>query len=98
GTVTEGRPAVTDVVLAPAAAEATSLGAGAGAPGVAAAGDDPAGAGHAAVAGVDAPLSEAELLRLAASLEASSEHPLADAIVRSAKERGVEPGAVEGFA
>src|SRR5690606_37969553 len=51
GTVTEGRPAVTDVVVLP---------------------------------GVD----EAELLWLAGSLEASSEHPLAEAIVQRASEAG----------
>src|SRR6266700_1677646 len=38
-----------------------------------------------------------EILRLAASVERSSEHPLADAIVRSAKERNLEPGKVEQF-
>jgi len=70
GTVTEGRPAVTDVVVAPGWA----------------------------VSGMGATSLETELLRLAASLEATSEHPLADAIVRSAKERGLELGAIEGFA
>ncbi len=40
---------------------------------------------------------EAELLRLAASLERASEHPLADAIVRGAQERGIEATEVEGF-
>jgi Cu+-exporting ATPase len=66
GTVTAGRPAVTDVVLAP------------GAPGISRSADD--------------------LLRLTASLETSSEHPLADAIVRHAREdRGLALDPVDGF-
>src|SRR5262249_23324462 len=40
---------------------------------------------------------ETELLRLAASVERASEHPLADAIVRAARERGLELSQVEGF-
>src|SRR4030088_2846759 len=40
---------------------------------------------------------EDKILRLAASVERSSEHPLADAIVRSAKERDLELGKVEAF-
>jgi len=64
GTVTEGRPTVTDLVLAPAARGAWT---------------------------------EDSLLRLAASLEAGSEHPLADAIVRQARDRGVELAEAEGF-
>ena len=38
---------------------------------------------------------EAEMLRLTASLEARSEHPLADAIVRAAEARGITLSAVE---
>ena len=45
------------------------------------------------VAGID----EAELLRLTASLERSSEHPLAAAIVRAANERALPLAAVEAF-
>jgi len=45
-------------------------------------------------AGVD----EAELLRLAAALERSSEHPLGAAIVAAAGERGLAPGAAADFA
>jgi len=40
---------------------------------------------------------EAEILRLAASVEQASEHPLADAIVRAAKERQVALSKVENF-
>ena len=38
-----------------------------------------------------------ELLRLAASVERASEHPLGDAIVQAAKERGLELGVVADF-
>ena len=41
--------------------------------------------------------TEAEVLRLAASVERSSEHPLADAIVNKAKERGIQTTAVQDF-
>jgi P-type Cu+ transporter len=62
GTVTEGRPTVTDVVAAP---EGTH--------------------------------DEAALLRLVASLETLSEHPLADAIVRRAKDDGLALATPEAF-
>jgi len=39
----------------------------------------------------------AEIVRLAASVERASEHPLADAIVQAAKERHLELGKVEDF-
>lgn len=42
-------------------------------------------------------LDEAEFLRLVASLEAASEHPLAEAVVRFADERGVDRVQPEGF-
>ncbi len=42
-------------------------------------------------------LVETEFLRLTASLERSSEHPLAEAIVRSANERGLSLEPVEDF-
>ncbi len=40
---------------------------------------------------------EAELLRLAASLESRSEHPIAAGIVRSAREKGLNPPTPEDF-
>ncbi|HTU53447.1 MAG TPA: heavy metal translocating P-type ATPase [Acetobacteraceae bacterium] len=61
GTLTEGKPRVTRIVLAPG-------------------------------------FAEAELLRLAASLERSSEHPLAAAIVRAAGERGIVVAEAQDFA
>ena len=60
GTLTEGRPAVTEIVAAD---------------------------------GVD----ETELLRLAAGLERGSEHPLAEAIVAAAGERGIELAEASDF-
>jgi P-type Cu+ transporter len=44
-------------------------------------------------AGID----EAELLRLAASLEVSSQHPLGAAVVTAAQQRGLKLAAVDGF-
>jgi Cu+-exporting ATPase len=41
--------------------------------------------------------ADTDLLRLAASVERASEHPLADAIVRSAKERNLDLGKVDEF-
>jgi Cu2+-exporting ATPase len=52
--------------------------------------------GQPALAGVSA-ADETELLRLAASVEADSEHPLARAIVAGAEARGIEPSPVSGF-
>lgn len=62
GTVTEGRPTVTDVVLAPGAS-----------------------------------YTDGEMLRLVASLERSSEHPLADAIVAHAADRGLALDTASSF-
>ena len=42
-------------------------------------------------------VSEDELLRLAASVERSSEHPIATAIVEGARERGIEPLTTQEF-
>jgi Cu+-exporting ATPase len=53
------------------------------------------------VSGAEAGVSQEELLRLAASAERGSEHPLGEAIVRSAREKGLrlsEPAAFEGIA
>ena len=59
GTITEGKPVVTDVL---------SL-----------------------------TLSEADLLAVAAGLEKMSEHPLAEAVLAYAQEKGILPASVEGF-
>lgn len=62
GTITEGKPALTDVVLAP-----------------------------------NTGVGEDEMLRLVASLERASEHPLGAAIVRGAEARGLALSDASGF-
>ena len=42
-------------------------------------------------------ISENDLLALTASIESSSEHPLAEAIVKAAKEKGIQLRPVKGF-
>jgi Cu+-exporting ATPase len=56
-------------------------------------------AGRPALSGVtaQAPFTEAEVLRLAASLERGSEHPLAAAVVAGAAARGLAPAEATGF-
>ena len=49
------------------------------------------------VVSLDASRSETELLALAASLEARSEHPLGKAITASAKEQGLSLAAIDNF-
>ncbi len=66
GTITEGRPAVTDVLPARRADGSLAM-------------------------------SEKALLKLAAALEKKSEHPLAEAIMARAKERGIVARTVEDF-
>lgn len=67
GTITAGKPQVTDVVLA----TQDSM--------------------------TDKPQVEAQMVRLAAALERASEHPLAEAVFRYARERGLELAQPESF-
>jgi P-type Cu+ transporter len=83
GTITEGRPVVTDVVVAQPALAPVAAGAN---------GDTDSNGNGAHPAGTDH-----EVLRLAASAERGSEHPLGEAIVRAAQERGVSLAQPEQF-
>ncbi len=89
GTITEGRPTVTDIV--PAAAAVPVL---AGLSATDGGGDlSPAGI----ALGPGQPPSSDELLRLVAAAERGSEHPLAAAVVQAASERGLELPAAADF-
>jgi Cu+-exporting ATPase len=98
GTVTEGRPTVTDVVLAPQSAAAAMTDATRGAPPELDSTAGTASARNQTTARRDEPTPAADtLLRLVASLERSSEHPLADAIVTYAREREIALADAERF-
>jgi Cu+-exporting ATPase len=85
GTITAGKPVVTDVVMAHAVPEPVAVGGN---------GD---GAGDDSGRGALGDTHTDELLRLAASAERGSEHPLGEAIVRAAQERGLALSQPERF-
>ena len=100
GTLTRGQPAVTDVVLAKGVQLATRQ------PQVALEGGEAGAGGIRAPENGDGPetdisestgISENELLRLAASVEKGSEHPLGEAIFAEAGERSLTLSQPEGF-
>lgn len=71
GTITAGRPDVTDILLAPGDRVGTTE--------------------------YDGRSQENRMLRIAASLERASEHPLAAAVLRHAQELGLDPPQPESF-
>jgi Cu+-exporting ATPase len=85
GTITRGQPAVTDIMTSDQVISKELL----------VIGDQPTALGG-VVTGSGSWMSD-DLLRLAASVEKGSEHPLGEAIVAEAGERGLSLAQLEGF-
>ena len=83
GTLTEGEMELTDVVALPGTGARTDGGAG----------DGPAPDGGT----LQREVTEEFVLELAATAEYGSEHPLAEAIVEGARDRGLDPGSPAEF-
>jgi len=93
GTLTKGKPEVTDIVVMDKRVTLSSL---------ATSLDTPFGSGLRATRDdtarrIEGQMTQIDILKIAASLEQGSEHPLADAIVQHAKHKGVTLSTAEGF-
>lgn len=84
GTITEGKPEVTDIIIASDMAGATGMAGNAGTTSM---------AGTTGMAG----MTREHLLQIAASAEKGSEHPLGEAIVRNAERENLEFIKVDNF-
>jgi Cu+-exporting ATPase len=92
GTLTEGKPKVQDVLTL-----ATGVRTGSGSDWVSSYSGTTAAAGPMTEGGRDLEFSVDDILRLAASLERNSEHPLASAIVAAADQRAIASVPVTDF-
>ncbi len=89
GTITRGRPEVTDIIINPLK-EADEIVI------VSSIGKE-SSRGHSKRDVYEKGLDESDLLRLAASVEIGSEHPLAEALLNEAEKRSVQLSEPEGF-
>lgn len=89
GTLTEGKPVVTEIFLSPTGTQIIAQGN--------AEGRNPGSNGEQGSLPDGEQQGEETLLRLAASVERNSEHPLANAVTEAAKERGISLLDVQDF-
>ena len=89
GTLTKGKPVVTEIFLSPTGTQIIAQGK--------AEGRNPGSDGEQGSLPEGEQQGEETLLRLAASVERNSEHPLANAVTEAAKERGISLLDVQDF-